>query len=101
MNYLSSTNLFRGIEFNDRDYAFDLLLLLKNLEQSYMEFMMDASNEYLYCKMKDSFTNIFELHRKLYEIISDRGFYKFEGISSSKLNDKFTEFSSEYRALSN
>ena len=98
---MSSENIFRGIELNDKDYAYDLLFLFRNLELSYLEFMMDASNEDLYNSLKDTFFRISDLHRMLYGIISNKGFYHFERISNSKLNDKLTEFSTEYRALSN
>ena len=95
-----TTKVQNGIELNEKDYCTCLLSTIKDMEKNYVIAMTEASNEWLYDIYKNTFLELSELQRELYQIMFQNGWYEMECVESKKLDDKYTMLESDYRALS-
>lgn len=96
----SVTEVPKGIELNEKDYCVCLLSTLKDMEKNYVIAMSEASNEWLYDNYKDTFLNISDLQRRLYELMFENGWYQLETVDKSKLNEKYNNLTGDYQGLS-
>ena len=62
--------------------------------------MSEASNEWLYDNYKDTFLNISDLQRRLYELMFENGWYQLETVDKSKLSEKYNNLTGDYQGLS-
>ena len=90
----------KGIELNEKDYCVCLLSTLKDMEKNYVIAMSEASNEWLYDNYKNTFLNISDLQRRLYELMFENGWYQLETVDKSKLNEKYNNLTGDYQGLS-
>ena len=96
----SVTEVPKGIELNEKDYCVCLLSTLKDMEKNYVIAMSEASNEWLYGNYKDTFLNISDLQRRLYELMFENGWYQLETVDKSKLSEKYNNLKGDYQVLS-
>ncbi len=96
----SVTEVPKGIELNEKDYCVCLLSTLKDMEKNYVIAMSEASNEWLYDNYKDTFLNISDLQRRLYELMFENGWYQLETVDKSKLSEKYNNLTGDYQGLS-
>lgn len=90
-----------GMKLNDKDYITDILSCLKSMAKNYTIAMTEASNECLYCNLKDRFNKIIELQREVYELMFYKGWYQMESAPNTKVNTKYQTLLKEYEDLNN
>lgn len=102
MNKIGNTviEVPKGIELNEKDYCMCLLATIKEMEKNYVVSMTEASNEWLYNKYKDVFIELSDLQRKIYIQMFRNGWYQLEGVSNTKLDEKYTLLDADYKSLS-
>lgn len=102
MNKIGNTviEVPKGIELNEKDYCMCLLATIKEMEKNYAVSMTEASNEWLYNKYKDVFIELSDLQRKIYIQMFRNGWYQLEGVSNTKLDEKYTLLDADYKSLS-
>lgn len=92
----SSIDVPKGIFLNEKDYLNSLLSTLKELSKNYIVSMTEASNENLYERYYEAFSNISEMQREVYELMFKYGFYKLEKADNNKINNKLEILHQEY-----
>ncbi len=93
------TEVPTGIELNDKDYITSLLTCLKDIEKNYCIALTEASNETLYNKFHNMFTDLSNLQRDTYELMFRKGWYQMEKAESNKINTKHQMLSQELQDL--
>ncbi len=88
-----------GMSLNDKDYITSLLTCLKDMEKNYVIAMSEASNESLYNVFKETFLNLAELQREVYELMFRKGWYQLEKEQAQKIEQKHQMLSTEYQNL--
>lgn len=91
----------KGIEMNDKDYINSLLSCLKEMQKNYTVALTEVSNEYLYQKYYNMFTNITSLQRKTYELMFRLGLYTLEKAEQNKITNKYNTLNQEFIDLQN
>ena len=89
-----------GIELNEKDYCACLLTTLKDLVKNYVVAMTEASNPWLYDHYKDSFLELSQLQRDLFDLMFQNGWYQLESVDSKKITDKYNTLNKDYKGLS-
>lgn len=93
------TEVPKGIELNDKDYITTVLTCLKEMEKNYAIALTEASNETLYQKYFNVFTDISNLQREVYEVMFRKGWYQLEKAEEQKITEKAQKLSQEYSDL--
>lgn len=88
-----------GIEYNDKDYLNNLLVLLKCMEKNLAISLTEASNENLYKEYKNMFDEFSLLQRKAYELMFKYGWYKLEKAQKSKISTLLNNLENELNSL--
>lgn len=89
----------RGIALNDKDYITHLLTCLKDMEKNYTIALTEASNETLYQKYYNMFSQIATLQRDVYELMFSFGWYQLEQAPTNKISQKHQILAQEYQDL--
>lgn len=88
-----------GISLNDKDYCTCLLSTLKEMSKNYSLAMTEASNEWLYQIYRDVFLDLSDMQRKVYNLMFQNGWYALEGVTKTKLDEKYNMLNQEYQDL--
>ena len=88
-----------GIALNDKDYITKLLTCLKEMAKNYTIALTEASNETLYQKYYNIFSEIINLQRDVYELMFVNGWYQLEQAETNKINQKYQMLNKEYQDL--
>ncbi len=94
-----NTEVPKGIELNDKDYITAVLTCLKEMAKNYTVALTEASNETLYQKYFNVFTDISNLQREVYEVMFRKGWYQLEKAEEQKITEKSQKLSQEYNDL--
>ena len=84
--YNPKSEVTKGIELNEQDYMTIMLSHLKELEKNMTVALTEASNEKLYKKYKEMFSNIADAQRKTYECMFYLGWYSLEEVNNTKVS---------------
>ncbi|RYL93548.1 spore coat protein [Sporolactobacillus sp. Y61] len=79
-------------QMNDRDYLNDLLLSEKYMGISYVHAMQEASHQALYQDIKSVFDATCDHQRDLYNLMFNKGWYKFESQEPQKMQQTQQQF---------
>ena len=71
----------------------------KDMEKNYVIAMSEASNENLYNAHKESFLNLADMQRKVYELMFQNGWYKLETAENEKIQKKYQTLNQELNDL--
>lgn len=88
-----------GTSLNDKDYLNSLLSLLKEMEKNYTIVLTEVSNEYLFNKYDETFNEIKNLQRGVYELAFRKGWYILEKAEDMKINEKYNTLSQDFNDL--
>lgn len=88
-----------GIDMNDKDYLTSLLSCLKEMEKNYAIAMTEASCDNLYEQYKETFLEISNLQREVYQLMFRNGWYSLETAEEQKINQKYNTLNQEYQDL--
>lgn len=88
-----------GVEMNDKDYLTSLLSCLKEMEKNYVIAMTEASCDNLYEQHKETFLDISNLQRDVYQLMFRNGWYCLETAEAQKINQKYNTLNQEYQDL--
>lgn len=88
-----------GLENNDKDYANILLSKLKDLEKNYTVALTEASNEYLYERLKRMYDDISILHRDTFEMMFRKGWYALKVEDQSSIKTEHKKLLKEFKDL--
>lgn len=88
-----------GIDMNDKDYLTSLLSCLKEREKNYAIAMTEASCDNLYEQYKETFLEISNLQREVYQLMFRNGWYSLETAEEKKINQKYNTLNQEYQDL--
>lgn len=88
-----------GMDMNDKDYITSLLSCLKEMEKNYAIAMTEASCDNLYEQHKETFLEISNLQREVYQLMFRYGWYSLETAEAQKINQKYTTLNQEYQDL--
>lgn len=93
------TKVPNGMELNEKDYLTSLLTCLKDMEKNYVIAMTEASCESLYNTHLETFLNISNLQREVYELMFKKGWYKLETADNNKICEKYQTLKQELSLL--
>lgn len=88
-----------GVEMNDKDYLTSLLSCLKEMEKNYAIAMTEASCDNLYEQHKETFLEISNLQRAVYQLMFQNGWYCLETAENQKITQKYNTLNQEYQDL--
>ncbi|MCO7176062.1 spore coat protein [Sporolactobacillus kofuensis] len=92
------TQIQKTVQMNDRDYLNDVLLSEKYLGTSYVHALQEASHQELYQDIKSVFDQTSEYQRDLYNLMFNKGWYKFESQDPQKIQQtqqQFTQYAQQ------
>ena len=89
----------KGICLNEKDYMNELLSCLKEMTKNYAVALTEASNEVLYNKYNNIFSDISSLQREVYEVMFKYGWYCLEKAESQKISQKYQMLNQELSDL--
>ena len=93
------TEVPSGTSLNDKDYLNCALSLLKDMEKNYVMALTEASNEYLFGKYDNMFTDIKNLQRDVFELAFKKGWYTLEKAEDNKMTEKYNTLNQEFNDL--
>ena len=93
------TEVSKGISLNEKDYLNTLLSCLKEMSKNYVTAMTEASNENLYQSHLETFLNIINLEREVYELMFQNGWYTLEKAETTKIDEKYQTLNQELTDL--
>lgn len=88
-----------GMHLNDKDYVTCLLTTLKDMEKNYCIALTEASNEDLYQTYLETFEDLSDLQRDVYEVMFQKGWYCLEKAPDNKIQEKHQTLSQELTEL--
>ncbi|MFT8319146.1 MAG: spore coat protein [Sporolactobacillus sp.] len=82
-------------QLNDKDYLTDMLLTEKYLGVSYVHALQEASHQALYQDIKTVFDQESDHQRDLYNLMFNKGWYKFESQEPQKILQTQQQFTQD------
>ena len=76
----------------DKEILVDVLTSIKSLAGIYHHFSIEASNDFVFDIASDLKEEIFDEQRDYYNALVNKGWYKVETQSSSKINQELLKF---------
>ncbi len=80
-------------QMNDRDFANDLLSYEKYMTAGYSTALNEASHQHLYEDLLAIFNETQNCQRELFNVMFQKGWYKFEAESEQKIQQSYQQFS--------
>ena len=93
------TEVAKGINLNEKDYLNSLLSCLKEMSKNYCVTLTETSNESLYQTHLETFLNIINLEREVYELMFQNGWYTLEKAENNKIQEKYNTINQELTDL--
>ncbi|EST12833.1 MAG: spore coat protein [Sporolactobacillus laevolacticus] len=88
----TETQVPKTQQMNDRDYLNDVLLTEKYLGTSYVHALQEASHQALYQDIKSVFDATCDHQRDLFNLMFNKGWYKFESQDPQKIQQTQQQF---------
>lgn len=83
----------KGPEMNDRDFLNDALSTCKYLTDAFNTAVREASHDQLYTDMMQILSETHQSAREMYNLMFQKGWYKYEAEDQQKLQQTHQQFS--------
>ena len=87
--------------FSDKEMLLDVLNSIKSLASLYHQFIIEASNDFVFDVACDLKEEIFDEQRDYYNTLVSKGWYKVETQPTSKINQELMKLQSSKNELNN
>ncbi len=84
---------------NDKDYLTCVLETLKNNVNNYSYALNEASNDYLYFKIKEIFDEASKMQREVYNLMFKNGWYSLCKEDEVKVKEKHSDLTNKINEL--
>lgn len=84
----------------EKDYLTTMLTIEKAMVKNYAVAMTEASNDVLNEKFHKLYDEANELQRKIYNLMSSKGWYKLEAADENKIQNKINTMTTDFNQLS-
>lgn len=88
-------------KLDEKEILLDVLTSIKSLAGLYHHFSIEASNDFVFDIASDLREEIFDEQRDYYNTLVEKGWYKVETQSTSKINQNLLKFESSKEELDN